>query len=171
MTEPTPTLCWAEIVSAVHNGGISPADRQRLLDHVAGCAQCRRALAAAVGGVVAGGVGGEGLDPIRSANLRARLLDRAANDRKIEALSGRSGFNLPAGSGWLVAAGLATLLLSHHAFHRPLMLGWVLSAFLGFICFGLGVNAFVQRRELDRLRKELRQSSAAEKRFSSTDSR
>lgn len=161
MTQSAKTLCWAEIVSAVHNGGISPAERQRLLDHMAVCAQCRAALAAVVGGVVPRGVDGDDLDPARSAQVRARLLNRAANDRQIEALSGRSRFNLPAGGGWLVAAGLATLLLSHHAFHRPLMLGWVVSAFLGFLCLGLGVNALVQRRELDRLRKELQRSNAS----------
>lgn len=167
MTHPEETLCWAEIVSAVHNGGISPAERQRLLDHMAGCAQCRRALAGVVDGVVPAGVGEEALDPLRSAKLRARLLERAANDRQIEALSGRSRLRLPAGGGWLVAAGLATLLLSHHAFHRPLMLGWVVSAFLAFVCFGLGVHAFVQRRELDRLKRELHQATVSKDGYSS----
>jgi hypothetical protein len=51
--------------------------------------------------------------------------------------------------GWAVAAGLASLLLTHHSFHAPLSFGWITAAVLGIVVVGLGIYISVLR---DRLR-------------------
>nr|MBA2670750.1 hypothetical protein [Gemmatimonadota bacterium] len=62
------------------------------------------------------------------------------------------GGGLWASAGWLVAAGLATLLFTHHSFHRPLALGWGLSGVLALTCFGLVLYVTYLRSQLNRMR-------------------
>lgn len=126
-------------------------EREAVLAHLAGCEECAHALAGLCAQVApAPGLRVRPMEPVRSERVRARLLARAREERH---RGGRGA--LAAAGGWLVAAGIATLLLTHHAFHRPLSMGWVAAALLGIALFGAGVYIVVQRRRLAALRREL----------------
>jgi hypothetical protein len=155
MRERDLTVGWSELLAAAARGRISASDRQRLVDHVAECDSCRRALEGVHLSTPLGTAGIPPLSPERSAAIRARLVARAASDRRIEARVAAPWRRLPSGAGWLVAAGLASLLVSHHAFHRPLQLGWVVAGILAILCFGLGVQAFARMKEVRDLRSRL----------------
>lgn len=94
------------------------------------------------------------MDTAMAAEVRTRLLARAgaAHER------GRTASLVTTLSGWAVAAGLAALLVSHHAFHRPLQAGWLAAALFAVLAGVAGVYAARQRqraralaRSVDRL--------------------
>lgn len=159
MTKDLQEPCWAELVAG-ESGSVDYTERSRVLDHVAGCPQCRRALDAIEPPVVAVS-SPHALDPAGAAAIRARLIARASSDRHI-ARSRR--IDLPAASGWLTAAALGTLLLTHHTFHRPVLGGWVVASFLAMLCFGLVLQIFAQRRAMAELRERLAQARAERER-------
>lgn len=140
--------CWSMQATEALAAERPTAEQRALLDHVGECSPCSVALAG-----IEISQAGQGLDPVRSAEIRSRLLERAANDRRIE--SGASNPRLPAGAGWLAAAGLASLLLTHHAFHEPLRYGWVAAAIIAVIAVGIGVYAVSLRRQLNEMRSRL----------------
>ena len=85
------------------------------------------------------------MDAARSDALRARLFVRVRakprNTRKASAM-------IYQWSGWMVAAGLAGILLVHHSVHRPLDYGWLAAALLGMVLLAVGVYAWVQRNRV-----------------------
>jgi len=147
---------------------LSGPERAELLAHLGECDACTAELAELRGLAVAldDAVPPARLDPERSARMRARLVERAAADAGSRVLPLRPprprrvpGW-VTAGSGWLVAAGLAALLLTHHSFHRPLSMGWVVAAALGIALFSLGVYAVRRHREAEALRRRLAEKDA-----------
>jgi hypothetical protein len=134
-------------------------EREALRTHVEECAECAGML-----GEVCSAVGllcpasPRPMDPARSEQVRARLLARAREDahRRAAARQAESAARARPGvlgaAGWLTAAGLASLLLTHHAFHRPLALGWLAAAGLGIALFGAAAYIFIQRRRAATLR-------------------
>jgi hypothetical protein len=54
--------------------------------------------------------------------------------------------------GWMVAAGLAGLLLVHHSVHRPVDYGWLIAGILTLLVLALAVYALKQRARLTALR-------------------
>ncbi|HEV2148045.1 MAG TPA: hypothetical protein VGR37_11635, partial [Longimicrobiaceae bacterium] len=58
-------------------------------------------------------------------------------------------------AGWLVAAGLASLLLTHHTFHQPLAFGWVVASVLGIALFAIALYVAAERRRSATLRERL----------------
>jgi hypothetical protein len=86
------------------------------------------------------------LAPDRSAILRARLLAKARGDRRSAVPTPRRAATLIyQWSGWMVAAGLASVLLVHHSVHRPLDYGWLATGALLAILTAVGIYARVQR--------------------------
>lgn len=152
--DPIPHEELRGLLAAEALDALDGAERQELLAHLEGCAECRAELAELrdAAGAMAYAAPPARLDPARSARVRARLLVRAAADGRA---APRRWRGLTTGLGWATAAGLATLLLTHHSFHRPLNLGWVAAAALGVALFLVGGYAAAQRRELRVLRKRL----------------
>ena len=80
----------------------------------------------------------------RAAAVRTRLLARAAGERSSTTAAHRRSLIAPL-SGWLVAAGLAGVLLVHHSIHRSLDYGWLAAGVLVVALLGLGIYAWAQR--------------------------
>ncbi len=125
------------------------AELQRVLAHAGVCAECgqlleeyRQVTAALSLQLPPAGQ----LDPDRSAILRARLLAKTREDRR-GVLPGprRAATLIYQWSGWMVAAGLASVLLVHHSVHRPLDYGWLATGALLAILTAVGIYARVQR--------------------------
>jgi anti-sigma factor RsiW len=92
------------------------------------------------------------MNAFRSDALRARLLARAkATPNKA---TRKASSMIYQWSGWMVAAGLAGILLVHHSVHRPLDYGWLAAAFLGVVLLAVGVYAWVQRSRVVELEGE-----------------
>jgi hypothetical protein len=128
---------------------VEGAELQRVLAHARACAECgplleeyRQVTAALSLQLPQAGQ----LDSHRSAVLRARLLAKARGDRRA-VLPGphRATTLISRWSGWMVAAGLASVLLVHHSVHRPLDYGWLATGALLAILIGVGIYAHVQR--------------------------
>jgi hypothetical protein len=134
---------------------LAAADLQLVMAHVEGCSECagllrdHRDIAASLTLMLPR----QPLDPSRSAAIRERLLARA---RGAEGLSGvRRLFQVGRWSGWLVAAGLAGVLLMHHAVHRPLAYGWLAAGVLTILLVAVGLYARAQRSRAAALRDRL----------------
>ena len=99
------------------------------------------------------------MEAATATRIRVRLLDRAAAERlappRHPAFSRPSTLRIGAWSGWLVAAGLASLLLTHHSFHRPIAGGWLVAGMLAAALILLTAYALRQRRENAQLRNRL----------------
>jgi hypothetical protein len=139
----------------------------RVLAHVRDCPECRHLLdeSRAVLGSMALDLPAEPLAADRSVRLKSRLLERVRSQRAESPPVQRNTAGSSLGgadrwTGWLVAAGLAGVLLIHHGFHRPLAYGWVLAGVLAILLVGFGVYAGVQRRRVtaleERWEKEMR---------------
>jgi anti-sigma factor RsiW len=91
------------------------------------------------------------MDSVRSDAVRGRLLARAhakpRNTRKASTM-------IYHWSGWMVAAGLAGVLLVHHSVHRPLDYGWLAAGFLVVALLGVGIYAWVQRSRVVELERD-----------------
>lgn len=124
---------------------LSGPEGEPLLAHLRECPECSRSLAGVQDALLAALYlpPPRPMDAGRREEVRARLLSRAGG----AAAGRRSPFSLAgAAAGWPVAAGLATLLLTHHAFHRPLGFGWVVASLLGAALFGAALFLLVERR-------------------------
>ncbi|MEP7227134.1 MAG: hypothetical protein ABI785_07220 [Gemmatimonadales bacterium] len=135
---------------------LEEAELQRVLAHARACAECARLLEE-YGQVTAGlslqlPQAGQ-LDSGRSAVLRARLLAKARGDRR-GVLPGphQATTLIYRWSGWMVAAGLTSVLLVHHSIHRPLDYGWLATGALLAILIAVGIYAHVQRARAAALR-------------------
>ncbi len=147
-----------------------PEERRGLVDHLEVCGSCARELS----GLRAAAASLAFLPPeipmesARSQRVRARLLERARNDvmaggskaaagstpsddAQIVPRAGRRRLDISGMVGWAVAAGLASLLLTHHTFHRPLEIGWIAASVLGITLAVLGIYVAVLRNRLRRL--------------------
>jgi hypothetical protein len=93
------------------------------------------------------------MDPSRSDALRARLLARAKATPNT--VTRKAGSMIYQWSGWMVAAGLAGILLVHHSVHRPLDHGWLVAGLLVMVLLGVGIYAWVQRRRVVELQDSL----------------
>ncbi|MEW5931325.1 MAG: hypothetical protein AB1941_27990 [Gemmatimonadota bacterium] len=134
-------------------------DGHALLAHLRECPECARALEGVQDALLAALYlpPPHAMDAARHDTVRERLLARASGAapdasappaRRPLALAGGVG-------GWMVAAGLATLLLTHHAFHRPVQFGWVVASVLGAVLFGAALYLLGERRRSERLRERL----------------
>jgi hypothetical protein len=131
------------------------AELQRVLAHARGCVECARLLEEyrqVIAGLSLQLPEGSQLHPDRSNVLRARLLAKARGDRRA-VLPGphRAATLIYRWSGWMVAAGLASVLLVHHSIHRPLDYGWLATGALLAILLAVGIYAAVQRRRTSAL--------------------
>jgi anti-sigma factor RsiW len=121
------------------------AEMERVQAHIRGCAECAALLEeyrdAAT--ALALDLPPARMDTARSAALRSRLLARAkATPSRVTRKASSMVYQW---SGWMVAAGLASILLVHHSVHRPLDYGWLAAAFLGVVLLAVGIYAWVLR--------------------------
>lgn len=141
-------------------------DLGRVLAHAGECAECARRLDEYRGAVatLALALPSQPMPPVRSGQLRERLLARARNNpppsaterkRVVRARSRWGGVDR--WTGWAVAAGLAGVLLVHHGFHRPLAYGWVVAGLATIALVAFGVYAMVQRGRVSALEDRLAQ--------------
>ncbi len=135
-------------------------DGDALLAHAQSCAECSRALAGVQDALLAALYlpPPRSLDAGRSDEVRERLLGRAAGAAPARSVAPapRRPLALVGGAGgWLVAAGLATILLTHHSFHRPLQFGWIVASALGAALFGAALYLLGERRRSVYLRERL----------------
>lgn len=149
-----------ELLEAEALDALTGDEHARLAEHLAECAECRRELgalrdtAATLGGLRSG----PPLDAERTARVRTRLLARVAADATPSRPDIRPAAAVPrAGrwAGWMVAAGMAALLVTHHTFHQTLKAGWLWTGVFAFIAVGLGSYAVLQRDRVALLRAEL----------------
>lgn len=126
---------------------LSGPEGDALLAHLRECDSCAASLARVQDALLAALYlpPPRPMDATRQEEVRARLLARAGEAAHAASRSPRLPLAGAAG-GWLAAAGLATLLLTHHSFHRPLGFGWVAASLLGAALFGAALYLFAERR-------------------------
>jgi len=138
-----------EMLPAVALEIVEGAELQRVLAHARACPECgplleeyRQVTAALSLQLPQAGQ----LDSDRSAVLRARILAKVRGDRRaIHPGPRRATTLIHRWSGWMVAAGLTSVLLVHHSVHRPLDYGWLATGALLAILIAVGIYAHVQR--------------------------
>jgi Putative zinc-finger len=143
-----------EILPAAALEMLDPGEAERVLAHVRDCEECAGLLrqyrdAAAV---LALQLPARPMSSERASAIRARLLARARSVRAIP-ITRRASSMIYQWSGWMVAAGLAGILLVHHSIHRPLAYGWLVAAVLGVLVLALGVYGWVQRNRVAELER------------------
>lgn len=127
---------------------LDSADLQRVLAHARDCSECTGLLSEyrEAAAALALALPLHQPDPERSAALRSRLLARARQHRHGGPGKSKVAVSLAdRWSGWLVAAALSGLLVTHHAIHRPLAYGWLAAGVLTMALVALAVYARIQR--------------------------
>ncbi len=109
---------------------LDAAELQLVMTHARTCSECAGLLRdyRDVAGSLLLAAPEQQPDPRRSAAIRERLLTRAGTAGTHISVARR--FQADRWSGWLVAAGLAGVLLIHHGIHRPLGNGWIAAGVL-----------------------------------------
>jgi hypothetical protein len=133
---------------------LEPAEMEQVQAHIIVCPECAMELEEyrAAATTLSLQLPLTDMDAGRSDAMRARLLARAkAMPNKAPRKASSMIYQW---SGWMVAAGLAGILLVHHSVHRPLDYGWLAAAFLGVVLLALGVYAGVQRSRVVELERE-----------------
>ncbi|HEV8176761.1 MAG TPA: zf-HC2 domain-containing protein [Gemmatimonadales bacterium] len=130
------------------------AELRRLQAHLPGCPGCAELLSqyrdAAAG--LALQVPVDAMNPGRSAAVRDRLLTRVRAGRTTKTAR---GLRVDGWLGWMVAAGMAGILLVHHSVHQTVDYGWLLSGVLVFVLMGLLVYVRKQQRRAAELQQRL----------------
>ena len=132
---------------------LAEAERRQVLAHVRECAECAATLEEyrAATGELALLLPEAPMSDIGRASVRRRLLARArSGDHRRPGREWRRGW-----AGWAVAAGLAGVLLMHHAVHRPLDYGWLAAGGLMVVLVLVGIYAWVQRARVATLELRL----------------
>jgi hypothetical protein len=134
---------------------LDSSEQIKVMEHVRGCEQCRRLLDdhRQAAGQLAHLIPKQTLDPLQSVRLRRHVMNRVRQSKR--GRSTRLAFLAERWSGWMVAAGLAGVLLVHHGFHQPLAYGWIAAGILMLSLVSLGVYARVQHGRLADLQDRL----------------
>jgi anti-sigma factor RsiW len=122
---------------------LAEAEHREVLAHVQGCAECAAELDEyrATTGELALLLREAQMSDVGRASARRRLVARArAGDARRPGRGWRRGW-----AGWIVAAGLAGVLLMHHAVHRPVDYGWLAAGGVTVVLVLVGIYARVQR--------------------------
>lgn len=130
---------------------------ERIMAHISSCPECAEMLDQyrAVAAALSARLSPHQLRPDRATAVRSRLMARVGAERTAKATTHRSLRTLLPFSGWLVAAGVASVLLVHHSIHRPVDYGWLVAGVLGLILLAVGVYALIQRARVASLRSTL----------------
>jgi hypothetical protein len=133
---------------------LDSAEQALLTEHVRVCAECGQLLRdyREVAGDLAHLIPSQGLDPARAALVRRQVVERVRQSKRGHS---KIRFMAERWSGWMVAAGLAGVLLIHHGIHQPLAYGWLAAGVLLLVATVLGVYALVQRASLVALKDRL----------------
>jgi hypothetical protein len=134
---------------------LDAAELQPVMAHAGTCSECAGLLRdyREVAGSLSLAAPAQQLDPGRSAAIRERLLTRA--EKAGTPISAARRLQADRWSGWLVAAGLAGVLLIHHGSHRPLGNGWIAAGVLMLLLVAVVLYARVQRRRAAKLQDRL----------------
>lgn len=129
---------------------------QRVLVHVKDCPECARRLEEyrETAARLALELPPRGMDRDRSRAVRARLLSRVAREGALRKQSSQWSA-LVQWTGWLVAAGIAGVLLVHHSIHRPVDYGWLVAGALLVVLVVLSFYLRAQRRRASVLKERL----------------
>ena len=124
-------------------------------EHARVCAECGQLLRdyRRLAGGLAHLIPSQPFDPARAAVVRSEVMERVREGKR-----GRTKIRFMAErwSGWMVAAGLAGVLLIHHGIHQPLAYGWLAAGVLLLLLVVLGVYTLVQRASLAAMKDRLR---------------
>ena len=133
---------------------LEPTEMDQVQAHIRACSECATLLEEyrEAATILSLSIPPTHMDPARSDALRKRLLVRART-RSRNTL--KASTMIYRWSGWMVAAGLAGILLMHHSVHRPLDYGWLAAGVLLIALLGLGIYAWVQRRRVAELNDRL----------------
>lgn len=129
---------------------LDSSDLHRVVTHTQGCAECARVLEEYREVAFALATLPPRREPPHSATLRARILARVRQTPQRTRFTRVAVVNM--WTGWTVAAGLAAVLLMHHAVHRPLEYGWLASGVLALVLVATAVYALIQRNRVSALR-------------------
>jgi hypothetical protein len=145
-----------ELLPAAALEMLGPAESERVLAHVRDCEECAGLLREYrdVAAVLALQLPSRPMRSERSSAIRAGLLARARAAPVIPTTRKASSM-IYQWSGWMVAAGLAGILLVHHSIHRPLDHGWLTAGVLVVVLLGVGLYAAVQRKRISELEDRL----------------
>jgi Putative zinc-finger len=159
VTEPLTHTEVEQLLPAAALEILDGAELARLTAHLQDCTDCTRLLDVyreVVAGL-AGTLPEQPFHPARSERLRGRLLARTGRIPIAEVPERRR--RSPAAAdrwiGWVVAAGLAGVLMVHHSFHRPVAYGWLAAGVLMLLLLGLGVYVRIQRTRMANLEDRL----------------
>jgi hypothetical protein len=142
-----------EMIPAAALEILDSSDLHRVVAHTRGCAECSQALEEYREVAFALATLPPLREPPHSATLRARILARVRQNPQHTRFTRAAVGGM--WMGWTVAAGLAGVLLMHHAVHRPLDYGWLASGALALVLVATAVYALIQRNRVSALRDRL----------------
>jgi anti-sigma factor RsiW len=159
------TLSHDQVEELLPAAALEILEGEELLEvaaHVQQCARCA-ALLESYREVVAGlasRLPEQEFPSARSARVRDRLLTRVAGGSPAGAglisPPHRSSGWLGRWGGWAVAAGMAGVLVVHHAIHHPVAYGWLVAGVLVLLLLALMLYTRAQKERIMALEQRLR---------------